>query len=265
MNSMKYFSIVLFLTVFFTLNGKSLTGTEHSDKVPSSISGMSSRLFFESPFQDHPTPPVEVLYEKSMAKAILLTLVLPGAGEIYSGRIKMGLFFMGLEVLGWTAYIHYDSKGDDIDAEFRRYADARWDEDEYRSWLEDYKAAHGGNEPDHFTHTLPDTKTQQYYEMIGKYDQFVNWWDDYDPNVGPYGQSQNRLDYEEKRHQSNINYDRAMIAGMVIFVNRVVSLLDTIYGVKKQNSLRQAGWSWEVTQRGYFGYPVPFLNVQYKW
>lgn len=262
---MKFLPIIISLLVFFAGNVVSITGAEHSEKVPFSISGTSSQIFFQSPFHDNIANSAEVLHEKSMGKAILLTLILPGAGEIYSGRIKRGIFFMSLEVLGWAAYAHYDSKGDDIDAEFRRYADERWNVNGYRSWLEDYKAAHGGNEPDHFTHTLPDTKTQQYYEMIGKYDQFVNWWDDYNPNVGPYGQSQNRLDYEEKRHQSNINYDRAMIAGMVIFVNRVVSLIDTIYGVKKQNSLRRAGWSWEVTQRRYSGYPVPVLNVRYKW
>ena len=262
---MKHFSTLLSLMILLTFSEESLKGTERWNPVYFTNSETMSQQFVESAFWDYSGPSSEILHEKSMGKAIVLTLILPGAGEIYSGRIKRGLFFMGLEVLGWTAYAHYDSKGDDVDAEFRRFADARWDVNEYRNWLEDYMASHGGNEPAHFTHTLPDTKTQQYYEMIGKYDQFVNWWDDYNPNTGPYGQSQNRLDYEERRHQSNINYDRAMIAGMVIFVNRFVSLLDTIYGVKKQNASRLTGWSWEVTQQRFNGQPVPFLNARFKW
>jgi len=44
----------------------------------------------------------------------------------------------------------------------------------YRGWLDSLEYT----EKD-FTHTLPDTKSQQYYEMIGKYDQFRGGWDDY--------------------------------------------------------------------------------------
>ncbi|MCL5019897.1 MAG: hypothetical protein M1426_05480, partial [Patescibacteria group bacterium] len=210
----------------------------------------------------------QVWYEgksKSMRNAVILTLLVPGAGEMYTGRIVRGLVFLGIEALGWTAYAHYNSKGDNIDAEFKRFADAHWDPAGYRTWAENYKAAHNGQLPDSYTHTLPDTKTQQYYEMIGKYDQFVKWWDDYKANVGAYGQSERRLYYMERRHQSNINYKRAMIAGMVIFAKRIGSLVDTIWGVKKQNAYQAQRWSWDYRHQQSYGNSVNYLTLGYHW
>ena len=75
-----------------------------------------------------------------------------------------------------------------------KFADEHWSEEEYKYWLWDsvynreidyaivsdtfpYKDAQGGKT--YFSHHLPDKKTDQYYEMIGKYDQFRFGWDDF--------------------------------------------------------------------------------------
>jgi len=41
---------------------------------------------------------------------------------------------------------------------------------------------------DQFTHNLPETKTQQYYEMIGKYHQFACGWNDFNGYVYENGE-----------------------------------------------------------------------------
>ncbi len=206
---------------------------------------------------------LQVVQKKSLGIAVAMSLLVPGTGELYSGRIWQGLLFLGIEAGCWTAYIHYNNRGDEIDAAFRRFADEHWDPAGYREWIEEYKAAHNGELPSNFTHTLPDTKTQQYYEMIGKYDQFVNWWDDYDPSVGTRGQSARRLDYEEQRHQSNINYDRAHLATVIAFLNHIASVIDTIYGIKK-NEYR-GGWTYYFNERRIGGASAAFVNVKYGW
>lgn len=233
-------------------------------EMPVSYSQASTTMLFKEFITGNSVPDAEHLHDKSLPLGIILSLAIPGAGEVYSGRVKWGLMFLGIEALGWTAYFRYEAKGDDIDAEFRRYADQHWDAGTYRQWIEDYKTSHGGQVPDHFTHMLPDTKTQQYYEMIGKYDQFVNWWEDYDPNTGPYGQSQRRLYYEERRHQSNVNYDRAKLAGMIIFLNHIASVIDTIIGIKKR-SLIEKGWTWKLHQKRINGHNAQLIKVTYAW
>ena len=57
--------------------------------------------------------------------------------------------------------------------------------------------------------------TQQYYEVIGKYDQFVYGWDDtkdltLDTNNDQV-QSTLRLDYEDQRNESNKLLKRASV------------------------------------------------------
>ena len=68
----------------------------------------------------------------------------------------------------------------------------------------------------HRTETLPCKRaqdgchtvdTQQYYEMIGKYDQFVFGWSDvrdvgFETGNGDV-ESSRRIDYEDRRNESN--------------------------------------------------------------
>ncbi len=46
-----------------------------------------------------------------------------------------------------------------------------------------------------FTHNLPETKTQQYYEMIGKYHQFSCGWNDFDGYVYENGEIKKEIVY----------------------------------------------------------------------
>lgn len=206
---------------------------------------------------------LQTVQKKSLGVAVVMSLIVPGTGELYSGRIWQGLVFLGIEAASWTAYVHYNNQGDEVDAAFRRFADAHWDAESYRAWIDEYKEAHNGELPGNFTHSLPETKTQQYYEMIGKYDQFVNWWDDYNPAIGARGQSARRLDYEEQRHRSNINYDRAHLASIVAFMNHIVSVIDTIYGVKKNEYRR--GLTYYFNEKRISGISTAFLNIGYGW
>ena len=92
--------------------------------------------------------------------------------------------------------------------ECMRYADQHWSKEKYTQWLVDSlgissdTAIYWNQERQEWTylsHHLPDSKTQQYYQMIGKYEQFRWGWDDYDD----YTQnSQNRAYYLECRSKS---------------------------------------------------------------
>lgn len=150
--------------------------------------------------------------ELNPGKALLLSAIIPGAGQLSIGKkLKAALFFT-LEVAAWTGVIYYYNKGQDKDKEFREYADEYFHEGWYRAveyelarnseWGD--SGAYNGTEPEWieedwdkkihylpdrgFTHEVPTTTDrhanqsddQQYYEMIGKYVvQFGFGWDDY--------------------------------------------------------------------------------------
>jgi len=165
--------------------------------------------------------------KKKPIVGVLLSAVLPGAGEFYAGSWLKGAVFLGAEVALWIGYWQFSDRGQEWEIIFHAYADEHWDEDEWLEWME----AHPGFADT--THTLPDTKTQQYYEMIGKYDQFKAGWDDYydgDPAMTP-----NRDYYEGLRHTSNLQFKRASYCAMVSLGNRVLSILDSAWTIRKLN------------------------------
>lgn len=170
---------------------------------------------------------------KSYVKGILFSVLLPGGGEYYTGQYIKGAVLSAIEVVSWIAFFKFDKLGEEKEDEFETFADSHWNAADYRTWLADYINEHG-NVPSHFTHTLPETKTQQYYEMIGKYDQFAPWWDDYDETSGD---SEIRYDYMDVRYDSNKYLNRKRTATMVMIMNRLFSVLDTSIKIKRQKSI----------------------------
>lgn len=184
---------------------------------------------------------------KSPVKAFIYSAIIPGAGQLYNGSKIKAVAFLGLEALAWTGHIIYSGKGDDKTAEFETYANANWSENSYVAWLElnwqqsdDEDVLNDRGFP-LFTHHLPDTKTQQYYEMIGKYNQFVYGWADTDYNTSPYREahpdtySAMRMHYESMRHDANKMYDKASTAIVVSMVNHVISGFEAALAARSHN------------------------------
>ena len=180
---------------------------------------------------------------KSYLKGALFSLIVPGAGEFYNKEYIKGAVFTAVEVVSWIVFFKYNDLGKEKEDEFERFADAHWDADGYREYLQGLETI-----PEHFTHTLPETKTQQYYEMIGKYNQFAPWWDDYDETEGD---SEIRYDYMDIRYESNRHFNKKRTATMVMLLNRLFSVLDTTIKIKKHNDLNAGIRYRKITEDNY--------------
>ncbi len=187
---------------------------------------------------------------KSVAKAVLFSAVIPGAGQLYAGSYLKTVGFMAIEAASWYMYLHYNKQGKDLEDKFERYADTHWSEEKYWDWIA-HKSGLPRNdlaglrawEHDHFSHGLHEQKDQQYYEMIGKYDQFNYGWDDVDASlIGediPYwrnNRSANRLLYEDMRKDSNDAFKNATTGVTIVIVNHILSTLDATWTVKRHNN-----------------------------
>ncbi|MGB8658459.1 MAG: hypothetical protein WCE90_11865 [Candidatus Zixiibacteriota bacterium] len=184
---------------------------------------------------------------KSLKRAFLYSLIVPGSGEFYAGsRIKPALF-LGLDVTMWALYFNYHGKGKNKEKEYRVFADSSWSEGFYDQWLHDNFNGRDGQpiqsdteaywdkkQQDYvyFSHHLPNSKTQQYYEMIGKYEQFSWGWEDYSDATAT---SAKREHYLEMRHTSNELLNKAKYSVMVSLANHVLSAFDAALTVKKYN------------------------------
>lgn len=232
--------------------------------------------------------------EKSPFKAFLLSLAVPGLGQYYNGSKIKPFIFLGIEATCWIYNVKLNNDGDDITAEFEAFQRAHWSrtsyEDEYLMWV------YGVNDdnlvdPSHveISHHLPDTETQQYFEMTGKYNQFAWGWDDAELNgltIDDYSSgnpmppvagdnvptSANRLFYEQRRDDANTKYDQAKRMIMVAAFNHVISAFEALISANRINKRNGGGAddefsSWKVNAqlKSYNAKrDTPFLNVAYS-
>ncbi len=229
---------------------------------------------------------------KSPTKAMLLSLAVPGAGQYYYGSRVKPFIFLGAEVAAWALHLKWHGDGVDAQDAFEAFNREHWSrtayEDQYLLWVygETDDELIGARE---VSHHLPDIRTQQYYEMTGKYDQFSWGWDDARRNdsvladFGPGNetlrvtggattpQSSNRMTYEDMRHDSNQKYDRARKMIMVSLLNRLISGFEAYFMTQKRN--RQSGAGEDTFGRidvnarlrtYYQPNDTPFLNLAYK-
>lgn len=223
------------------------------------------------PFDKKDEPASEDSFKpKSSRKAFFLSLLLPGLGETYVGS-KRSFIFFGVEALSWWMYVTNTQKGNDLEKDYESFADKNWHYDDitdanqynYWEWLKkqysvpDSIGSRDFSKIDKFIenktsgssgggsiHNLPSTKTQQYYEMTGKYDQFVFGWSDIDdnnkngepinPNLSANGykldtQSVNspmRTKYMNMRGDSNDKLKAGQTGLQLMMINRIISAVD---------------------------------------
>ena len=175
---------------------------------------------------------------KSPAKALLFSLAVPGAGQVYNETyIRAGVMAL-LEVSFWGLYFYYHNQGEDKTDEYEKFADTHWSEDVFKQWL---SIADTSEHPP--VEHLPDTKTQQYYEMIGKYDWFVTGWDDFPGGIEDYTDpskllgitTSNRELYLDMRADANSFYTTAKYILGATLVNHIISGVEASLSARAKN------------------------------
>ncbi|RKY61635.1 MAG: hypothetical protein DRP95_02590 [Candidatus Latescibacterota bacterium] len=206
------------------------------DDLPSGLGPVSGALKARL---EAPVSPEDA--HKSPALAFGLSLILPGAGQAYEGRWAPAALFFGAELVSWTGWYVWRDKGKDKEREYQTFADDHWSLDRYQAWRDNYRARY---DTTWWTHSLPDRKDQEYYEMIGKYDQFAAGWEDYpsewleDPpedNRGYADRDTLRSKYEDLRAESNKYLKRAGYMMGVVLVNRVLSAIVALRGAEEED------------------------------
>ena len=210
---------------------------------------------------------------KSPWLAAGLSLVVPGAGEFYSESYWKAAAFFVIEVVAWSVAYSQDKKGDQQTDFYQDYAEEHWDTYRYARWTVDhasdihpgfgstaeYEAMFlPGNQVDWailnqlerdlgewYSHSLPPFGDQQYYELIGKYQQFYQGWDDADPGLTTYpgitsklaNETTNFKYYSGERGKANEFYSAASTAVTIVIVNHILSAIDAAWTAGSYNSV----------------------------
>lgn len=234
---------------------------------------------------------------KKPGKALVLSAMIPGLGEIYAGSKWKAAFFFAVEVTAWTGTAVYNAEGKDKETQFKNFADQKWNKDRYWNWLMELEDDQSINEWAVFlesrgnpstwnhdlyndfedslglTHNLPDTKTQQYYEMIGKYMvQFGAGWDDADPDdfaiegtiyYWPLGTTNNSEYYMNVRGKSNDALTISSMFVQIVMLNHVASALDAAFTVRLKN--RKIETAMDIYPKMYRGETLAMGRMTVNW
>jgi hypothetical protein len=160
---------------------------------------------------------------KSVTKAVLFSLVLPGMGEMYVGRTTRAIGFFIAEAGIWTSYAYFKHR---------------------QSWLKDdyinFAVQHAGVDP--------EGKDDFFYDMLGFYDNR----DDYNkvsrvytrtnpffPEVPEWDwqwdSSSERLEYRNIKNSSRAQGRNANFSLGFALANRVISAVDAWWSAKNYN------------------------------
>lgn len=228
--------------------------------------------------------PIYDFKTKSVAKAFAMSLIIPGAGQLYNGSKWKAAVFLGVEALGWIGYFKFDSEGDDLTDQYEAFARAHWFDQPYWDSLSVYRGVEKWHDDDVFPHHLPykidengDTvvnMNHEYYENVGKYDQFVWGWDDLQQIESPVNPgtpevsftSARRYEYVGMREDANIKYDQARAAGIVVLANHLVSALEAAFAAKRYNRQAEHARHFQVDVKlvNLEATPTPWVRVAYS-
>lgn len=231
--------------------------------------------------------PVKIFYQEKSKKspfiAGLLSAVLPGAGEFYTGNYWKAAAFLLIEGGAIYTAIDYNKKGDNQTNYFQHYADENWSVVRYAEWLNTYHSANISINPDQSlppwkrvsfnqvnqyevgSHKLPSYGEQQYYELIGKYHQFAAGWDDFGggTDVAPQP-SPHFIGYSIMRGDANDLYNVSDKAVIVIYINHILSAADAVWSAISFNKNLTVNVRMQENNFVYTRELAPVMNIKYN-
>jgi hypothetical protein len=223
--------------------------------------------------------------KKSPWLGALFSVVIPGGGEFYAGSYWKAGIFVAVEAAVITTAIVYNNKGDNQTNFFQDYANTHWSAVKYADWLVAYAASNGitctidddrvrqgdysqihqcEDQLSNLSHNLAQYGEQQYYEMIGKYDQFAAGWDDFNNNqLSTTPISEHFHYYSGLRGKANDYYSVASTAVIGIYLNHFLSAVDAYWSTTIYNTEVVVNMSVENQRYADNIELVPTLNL--KW
>ncbi|MBN2541517.1 hypothetical protein JXI42_01480 [bacterium] len=155
--------------------------------------------------------------KKKTSRALLLSLLLPGAGEYYLGAKNNAKLFWIAEGAIWTTFIGFQIYG-------------TWEEDRYKSWAVDHAGIN------------PNGKDKDYFQNISIYNDIeeYNYWtyllernqDELYPET-PYwywkwNSNDDRLYYKDLRHNAEKSFRNSNIMIGFAVLNRLLSGINVL-------------------------------------
>ncbi len=211
--------------------------------------------------------------EKSVVKAMLLSALLPGLGQIYAGETRgyaTGGVMAATDLFSAWRYFANDGKGDDKKKEYRQFAREHYSRERFLLYADtiaansDTTAFDVCHRDSHYDEDkcsqrideyfpLSKSDDNKFYQQIGDEDIYVFGWDDLPPQRD-YSKgywvawrpgrpipdsirttSAHRQEYNGMRDRADDYYGKADRYAWIMVIGRVISMVDSAVLVKLRN------------------------------
>jgi len=238
-----------------------------------------------------------VLKKRPPILAAGLSVIIPGAGQFYNDDYWKSAIFVAVEVAAIITAISYNTKGNDQTVKFEAFANSEngWDVDKYAHWSVDNASRinpqilegdpilnifdSNGNViwsklnsletkiGSWYSHQLAPYDDQQYYEMIGKYQQFNPGWADFNySDAYTYGDPLTKTFdwYADERGKANSYYDVSNLAVKILVANHIISAVEAAFSANRHNRSLNAEVKMKSNLVGYNQVFYPELSLSYR-
>ncbi|UCH09183.1 MAG: hypothetical protein JSU61_08020 [Fidelibacterota bacterium] len=251
---------------------------------------------------------------KYPGRAMMMSLAVPGSGQLYVGSKVKAAAFLGIDLIALLTWNSNSKEGEERTLAYQDTADVHWD---FMRWLitashyqpPDWEGITIGTDGSHqleffvdmddngrpevFGNTKEDSdrlyqliahpdssdhiyvkKNHEYYENIGKYNQFFSGWDDadpYNPDIKEkksgtmIARSPNRSVYLDMRAEANRFKQIASYAVSAVMFNHVVSAVDAIFSTSKWNQAHVSRLSGRVWYNPMNRYGIGGIRLSFAW
>jgi len=160
--------------------------------------------------------------KKSGGIALILSLLLPGAGHFYIDRMDVGKYFLGAEAMSWLGYAGLQVYGDALQDDSRTFA------------AENAGVNKDGKDKDYFANIGNYNNIYEYNNYMlatGRYDEVY----DVTTNYWNWNTTVNKDDFESQRKKSERVYNTRVVFGTTAIINRIVSSISALILTNKKS------------------------------
>jgi len=153
---------------------------------------------------------------KSTIKATILSILVPGTGQMYLGETGRGEVLLGVEVVSWIGFGVFRHAGS-------------WKKDAYINYSVIHAGVDPNNKDDEFYKNVSFYDTRELYNESGRIINPSGPYYSDDPTYDwAWDNTTNRESFRDMRNDSKSDYRKAnFMIGVAVF-NRILAVIDTI-------------------------------------
>jgi hypothetical protein len=212
---LSFYSLLIVITVQAQTNDLHLNYNPLLYDITGLESKMKNTMVFQQEIVDKE--------KKSVGKALLFSLIIPGAGEYYAEQPGYAQVFFGLEVLGWASIFLNNKLFSSLENDYQNFA-----------------VLHAG--------VQRGNKADKYWGDIGKFDDIYSYniqryrdralneaYNENNIYHWDWDSRENRLIYDNKRLDAAVVRDREIFFVTAVFINHLVSAINAVRLVRRYN------------------------------